>query len=375
MAGEILTIRPREGIMRDSARHPSHTRRDALKTGLAVILASHVAPAFVRGEEEAAAAEAILGEGDHRYRCIHDWGMANLPAKHGYGNASHGVTIDRDGLVYVSHQGGPDSIFVFDPDGKFVRSLAPIDKGSGHGIDLRHENGEDFLYLSPADPKKTFHKMNLKGELVWEKGKQDFIVESDKYTEKSPYRPTNTSFTPDGGFHLGDGYGNHCIVQYDKDGKYLRTIGGKGKADGQFETPHGQWLDDRDGVPKLAVCDRANARLQWFDMEGNHLRTQDGFLFPADIDIRGDIMVVPDLHCRVTLLDKDNNVITHLGGQGDFEAWKTKALAGFKMRSQRDQWLPGRFIHPHDACFDSDGNIFVAEWVVSGRVTKLERII
>ena len=39
--------------------------------------------------------------------------------------------------------------------------------------------------------------------------------------------------------------------------------------------------------PKLAVCDRANKRLQWFDMDGKHLNTLDGFLFPADIDVTG----------------------------------------------------------------------------------------
>jgi hypothetical protein len=49
-------------------------------------------------------------------------------------------------------------------------------------------------------------------------------------------------------------------------------------------------------------------------------------------------------------------------------------LAGFKMRGQRDQWLPGKFIHPHDACFDSEGNIFVTEWVDTGRVTKLRKL-
>ena len=32
-------------------------------------------------------------------------------------------------------------------------------------------------------------------------------------------------------------------------------------------------------------------------------------------------------------------------------------------KCKRDQWQPGKFIHPHDACFDKDGNIFVAEWV------------
>jgi len=37
-------------------------------------------------------------------------------------------------------------------------------------------------------------------------------------------------------------------------------------------------------------------------------------------------------------------------------------------------WQDGKFVHPHDACFDKDGNIFVAEWVERGRVTKLRRL-
>jgi hypothetical protein len=36
--------------------------------------------------------------------------------------------------------------------------------------------------------------------------------------------------------------------------------------------------------------------------------------------------------------------------------------------------VPGRFVCPHGACFDHEGNIFVVEWVESGRVTKLRRL-
>ena len=33
-----------------------------------------------------------------------------------------------------------------------------------------------------------------------------------------------------------------------------------------------------------------------------------------------------------------------------------------------------KFVHPHDACFDVDGNILVAEWVATGRMTKLRKV-
>jgi len=31
-------------------------------------------------------------------------------------------------------------------------------------------------------------------------------------------------------------------------------------------------------------------------------------------------------------------------------------------------------VHPHDACFTPQGDIIVAEWVATGRITKLEKI-
>ena len=45
-----------------------------------------------------------------------------------------------------------------------------------------------------------------------------------------------------------------------------------------------------------------------------------------------------------------------------------------KMRGQRAKWRDGKFVHPHDACFDPDGNVFVVEWVVGGRVTRLRKL-
>jgi len=40
--------------------------------------------------------------------------------------------------------------------------------------------------------------------------------------------------------------------------------------------------------------------------------------------------------------------------------------------SKPDMREAGRFVHSHDACFDHDGNIYITEWVTTGRITKLE---
>ena len=95
--------------------------------------------------------------------------------------------------------------------------------------------------------------------------------------------------------------------------------------------------------------------------------------FPAHFDIRGTDLLVPDLHARVTIMDKDNQIITHLGYD---QAWTDRVLGGgaLKLRGMPGEWQSGRFVHPHDACYDRDGNIFVVEWVPIGRVTKLRHL-
>ena len=81
------------------------------------------------------------------------------------------------------------------------------------------------------------------------------------------------------------------------------------------------------------------------------------------------MVVIPDLHGRVTLMDRDN---------ADRRAPRRleRARTGTTRcaREPRDKFIPGQFICPHGACFDHDGNIFVVEWVEVGRVTKLRKV-
>jgi hypothetical protein len=75
---------------------------------------------------------------------------------------------------------------------------------------------------------------------------------------------------------------------------------------------------------------------------------------------------VPDLQARVTLLDKDNKIILHLGEPTVANPPRTT--------ENRSDFIAGQFVQPHGAIFDHTGNIFVAEWVEIGRVTKLRKI-
>lgn len=329
--------------------------------------------------------QLVIGEGEHRYEVLHNW--AQLPDKYRW-QTTHNVAADRDGMLYVIHEGRENqkdhpSIFVFDGEGKFVRAFGNQFQGGGHGLEVRTEGKEHFLYVTGYQQLKNFAKLTLKGEPVWEKRApmdsqlypKDEDTKPAKRWGRDAFMPTNYAFLPDGGFYLADGYGSYRIHRYDKEGNWKSMFGAPGKKDGEFNTPHGLWIDNRPGrEASVVVADRANKRLQWFTLEGKHLKTLDGFILPANIDSHKDVLLVPDLSARITLLGKDDKVIAHLG---EDPAWREQVLKeGMKLRSVKngEGWVSGKFLHPHDACFDSAGNIFVAEWVHTGRITKLRKV-
>ena len=346
------------------------TRRKFLQAAGAAGAVAALGPVYVHASDKAGSRRPVIGEGEFRYECEHGWGQ--LPSTVRWGD-THGVTVDADGFVYIKHRNKVpevmDAIVVFDPQGKYVRSFGKEYHGGGHGIDIRREGGEEFLYLCDVT-HNLVAKTTLKGEQLWVKGRPQEPGVYEKPEAK--YSPTNIAFAPDGGFYIADGYGSHYIHQYDRDAKWVRSWGGEGTEPGKFKTPHGLWLDNRPGREvSLVVADRANARLQYFTLDGKFLRTEGNVSFPAHFDIRGDVLLIPDLHARLTLLGRDNQVIAHLGHDPE---WTKQVLDGFKIRTQPEKWVAGKFVHPHDACFDRDGNIYVVEWVPTGRVTKLHRI-
>ena len=334
-------------------------------------------PAIMTGKRTASQ-ETVVGEGDYQYKVNHSW--AQLPEKFTW-QTTHNVAVDSANNLYVIHEGRAKqkdhpSIFVFDPMGKFIRAFGSQFQGGGHGIEVRKEGGEEFLYVAAYQQVKSFAKMTLTGETVWYRKAP---MESGVYAEgedvstkaswnRKGFLPTNFAFLDDGGFLLADGYGSFHIHRYDKNAKWISSFGGAGDGEGKFKTAHGLWIDKREGrEPSIVVTDRAHDTLQYFDMDGEYVETLTGYGRPANIDIRDNLMMVPELKARVSLLNEKNEVVARLGN--DVEG--SSAAKG--LRTRPGDWKDGQFVHPHDACFDNDGNIFVAEWVETGRVTKLTK--
>jgi hypothetical protein len=348
------------------------TRRNFLATAVAAA----AAPTFLGATDKAGTKPPILGQGEHQYQPNHDWG--ELPRTIKYGN-THGVCEDSQGNIYIHHtvnatSDSPDTMVVFDSKGKFIRSWGRQFKGGAHGLTIRKEGSEEFLYLCDFE-HGIVTKRTLKGEEVFTLG---YPAESDAYkpnnkdkTSTVAYRPTNVAIAPNGDIYVGDGYGSGFINQYNQKAEFIRSFGGLGQGDDQLDCPHGLWVDTRRETPLLTITDRGNSRLQRFTLDGKHVDSiADTTKMPCYLHERNGEVVIADLMSKVVIIDRKNNVVASLGdGEYSKQDWST-------VRNQAPgKFVPGRFVCPHGACFDHEGNIFVVEWVESGRVTKLRKVV
>ena len=353
------------------AQGNASSRRTFIKAvGASAIAAAASGPMILRADDKAGGKAPVIGEGSHKYEAIHGW--AKVPENIKLGN-THMVQEDAQGRIIIHHQGGSgESVCIFDADGKFIKAWGKEWSGGAHGLQLRKEGNQEFLYLATTGQKKVV-KTDLDGSVVFSLDFPKEAVNAEGkpcYDAANPkYSPTNIAFGPNGDFYVADGYGSFYVHQYTKDGKYVRTFGGPGKADGQLAVPHGIWCDTRDAQnPRLIVADRSNERLQYFTLDGKHLETIKGeFRHPCHFDQRGSELLLPGLHGRVSILDTENKVVAILGDN-------TNGQQRGRNNIGPDQRQPGVFVSPHGASWDRAGNIYVTEWVSDGRIIKLRHV-
>ena len=335
--------------------------------------AAVVMPSVIRrvGElspQSAPADPLICGTGSNRFRMIHDW--IKPPPGMKFGD-THGLAQDSAGRIYVAHTVGEGStpvsgVCVYDASGAFVSSWGGQFQGGAHGLDLRNEGGREFLYHCDTR-RRCVEKTDLTGKVVWSVG---CPMASGVYATPESWCPTNVAFSPDGDLYVGDGYGGSFIHLFASDGTWKKVIAKPGSGKGETSCPHGLWIDSRSADPTLVVADRGNRRVQVLDLEGKHIAFHtDGVRMPCDMKFREGVMLVPDLESVVTLYDDKFKPIASLGdGLVDGHASPLRGAA-------REQFVAGKFVHPHDAIFLANGDILVAEWVPIGRVTLLQRMV
>ncbi len=281
------------------------------------------------------------------------------PAGKQLGPCHGGVVIDKAGNIYVTTD-TERGIVVFSPEGKFLRAVGPT---RIHGLEVRNEDGTEYIYGARPLEHEVI-KLKLDGERVWS---IEYPKEAGIYTNADSFKPCAVTVAPDDSIFIADGYGANYVLKFDKNRKFVKAFGGPGDKEGTFKTCHGISLDMRQGKPLLFVCNRNIGRVEHWDLDGNFVRTiQKDLRMPAAVHIRGDYAVVPELQGRVTVLDKEGNIVAQIGDNPN-----EKHRANFNLPP--DQWQEGILNSPHGASIDKDGNLIVTEWSKFGRIHKFVR--
>src|SRR5215204_4596019 len=208
---------------------------------------------------------APVNSGANPYRVIPNWAQLTVEGRPWGG--SNGVAIDKDGRsVWATDRCSPgiapgclgtkaNPVHLFDPSGKEVRSF-----GGGmfvwpHGIHVDRDGNvwvSDARVATPAE-LKTFPGEGNKGSVVVKfspEGKVLLTLGKPGVRGSPPDAltdPTDVVTDPgNGDVYVAESHTNVAdpnlvgrISVFDKNGKFLRTIGKTGTAPAEFRTPHG----------------------------------------------------------------------------------------------------------------------------------------
>ncbi len=337
-------------------------KRSHLSTALTAILGFSLSLGAIAAHADDHDKPVRMGAGIMTFDTVPGWGL-DEKGKSQIGPTHGGVVVDKAGNVYTSANQG---LFVFSEDGKLIRKHLGKDYTEMHDIEIREEGGVEFIYAARNQAKEGIKFRADNGEIVLRLG---FPKESGLKLRR--FSPTAITVAPNGDIYLSDGYASNIIFRYDKTGKYLSHFGKKGNGLKEFNTAHGMTLDTRYNPPRLLICDRNHqpkGRLVHYSLEGEFVGVViTGLGMPTAVAIQADYVAVPDLHGRVVILDKSNTIMAVLGHNAD-----PRKRGSFGVK--QEHWIEGVFSGTHGAYWDADGNIYVQDWNVSGRIMKLVRV-
>jgi DNA-binding beta-propeller fold protein YncE len=277
------------------------------------------------------------------HKLVTDW--PKLPPQWNLFEAAD-VATDAQDNVWIFHR-GKHPIIKLAKDGQLLLALDDVPVASAHGIKVGPDGGIWLIDVAGH----TVMKVNGQGKVQLVIAQAGRAAAADNDAQYAFNRPTGIAFTPGGDFYVSDGYVNSRVIQFTKDGKYIRHWGRKGTGDGEFDLVHDVTVDKQG---RVYVADRSNSRVQVFDAQGKFLAKWTDVGQPWGlfyVERENAIYMADGLNNRVVKLNTDGQVLGQLGGFGK---------------------APGQFDFAHHLAVDSEGSIYVAE-IKNWRVQKFAK--
>jgi len=263
--------------------------------------------------------ETIVGSGKYTYAINENW--AHMPE--GIDLRPAAVAVDSKDRVYAFSRVNEHPVVVFDRDGNFLKSWGAGLFKFPHAIRF---DSDDNVWLTD-EHHAQFMKFTSDGQLLRTIGvkgaRSDTGVPDDDFTSVAwkkvthgggPFNlPTDIIVAPDGCMFMSDGYGNARVHKFSADGTHMFSWGEPGNGPGQFNLPHGLWIDRRG---RLLVADRENDRVQIFDQNGKLLDIwKPEMIGPAFFYVdKDDIVYIPEHNAgMISILTLDGERLARWG--------------------------------------------------------------
>jgi sugar lactone lactonase YvrE len=232
---------------------------------------------------------AQSGTPPNPYHEVANW--AKLPAGATWGGV---ISVDpaADGDVWVLHRSDPP-ILRFDQSGKVVTGFGAGMIVQSHGMTLDRDGNVWVTDAQIKDGKgNQVFKFSPKGALLLTLGKAGVAGGGNDVFSG----PCDVIIGRNGDIFVADGHiaGSpvNRIVKFSKDGQFIKAWGKRGSGPGEFDTPHSLAIDSRG---RIFVGDRGNSRIQIFDQDGRFLDQWKQFGRPSGVFIdKNDAMYVAD---------------------------------------------------------------------------------
>ena len=182
-----------------------------------------------------------------------------------------GVATNSKGHIFVYTRSGATRLFEFDQNGNYVREIGQGLYGFVFAHAVRVDRDDNIWAVDEGSNMVIKFTPDARVAMVIGRRPEQSagLVAGAPPLAPEPYvfsRPTDVGFDSAGNIFVTDGYGNSRVVKFDKNGRYIKSVGTRGSQQGQLNTPHSMSMDAQGNV---YVADRGNNRVQVFDNDLN----------------------------------------------------------------------------------------------------------